>query len=468
MKQNKLSRGCRYGTKCRNTNCQFEHTRQPERKKHGISTRGPCRFGNRCTRSSCWFDHPPNESMLASSFEIVATSTCTAATSASTSVLASINLASKRPYQFCSLNEFDERQACGQVSIFESTVDTATAVRRTMDPSLAVGRYRRSAAGTFHSAHSRETLESLLSHLIQIASTARATNCHPMLLDQHWNGPWSEFLVDRLRACQADATRLFVTSSILLLQWHVHMARVIIWIRYWMPRPNTFMEQTLNTMLSTAMDHYWTTKYTEQSTIWDDEMMFYAAVSRLTQEKAIESILLDYQKHRSSTTTTTSLDDYPLFQQALQVAASLLREEYLFVFRAPLTILGKCCLAPGLALWRYRQCQQYNTSFAKEESAIDLDQLLNVSPEEWSPEYVEDWLGLPCQSLRDDTFMVVFKQVAMLPDPKPTAQDPPTTMSREEHWVFGSLWDKKERMGIPAESIETLLLHGSMEGTAPL
>lgn len=346
--QRRSSRGggkpCRFGDTCRNSNCRFEHSVQPimttsssnNNSRDTRRSRGPCRFGAGCTRPDCWFDHPLKQERPAAnapmtySFEIqgpAAVDAPKAATTTSSQNITNESIQSSKAYRFCSSQECRERQELGQVSVFEATAETANLPQnqRCLDPTLAVAKYRRSAAGTTHtSQQSKESLELLLQHLVTIAATRRPTPQHSPVDD--WQGPWTEFLVDRLRACQADATRLFgqASGSILPSTWHTIMARLLIWIRYWMPwkQADKFLEQTLAAMLSTAMDHYWSTCQVERGmkkgdTNMDDEMLCYAALSRLSQhcsgsspaassslgERSVSSttlgahIILDYSKH---------------------------------------------------------------------------------------------------------------------------------------------------------------------------
>ena len=52
------------------------------------------------------------------------------------------------PYQYCTKEECIERQELGQVSELESTIETCqlTQSKRIIDPTLAITKYRRSAA----------------------------------------------------------------------------------------------------------------------------------------------------------------------------------------------------------------------------------------------------------------------------------------------------------------------------------
>jgi hypothetical protein len=535
-------------------------------KPHGIGVVGrPCKYGEQCHRPDCWFDHPTtnvtptntntNTTTTTTLFEIPAPPI---KSSSSNNNNKNTTTTTTKPYQFCSPKECKERQEMGQVSVFEATAETAMLPQhqRLLDPALAIAKYRRSAAGAggmtdLHKVRSKETLELTLQQLSVIAAmsarrptTNTSTRSHPTPTnnDCTWQGPWSEFLVDRLRACQADATRLFdqpagssssSSPKFLPPTWHVQMARIVIWVRYWMPWKerqsdgggDKWMEQTLDKMLSTAMEHYWSTTTStilqEESSLsssktkhdLDDELLCYAALSRLVKTTFTESslssgtttlgaILLDYSKHVPIVTSSrqrkekedcrNDYDDYPLYQEALRLTAALLREEYFAILAVPkkstttstLPILARCCLAPGVATWQYRQCQQYNVSFAKEEAVKDLDALLHIGPdatsEWWSPDYVQAEFGLPCRPQPQpdaatsaissggsrSSFAVIFKQVAM-PDEKnknlaaaaahhPNDDDnqyqyPP----REDYWVFGK--NSHHTMCMPEEDVLNLL-----------
>jgi hypothetical protein len=380
---------------------------------------------------------------------------------------------------FCSKDECDERQELQQVSALEATMETChlPQAQRVLDPSLAVSKFRRSAAGTVHEPKPKAQLEALLQHLTRIAATMQASRDHPPLQDLLVA---AEFLVDRLRACQADATRLLGTNDPVSPSWHAQLSRILIWMRYWIvptDEPDSWMLRTIQTMLSTAFEQYWGTREGEASEKkkedeanffgMDDEMLCWSALSRIAKAEPLQTILLDYTKHarRESSNPHSS---YPMFHKALTIASHVLRQEYYVVWKMKmyidLPILAKCCLAPSLSMWRYQMVQQYNVSFAKQEVVGDLDRLLGISTTNWSPEYAQDF-GLPVEQCDDDDLvLVIFKQAALPDDPTKELQ----LLLKQRHprddaWVFGSRYDPDQPLGMSGELLCKMLEHVHLE-----
>jgi hypothetical protein len=403
---------------------------------------------------------------------------------------------------------------------------------RILDPTLAVSKYKRSAAGGGISSHTttqqqqqqqlhrnREQLQDTLGHLIHIAATGQATSQHPIIVDIHIS---SEFLVDRLRACQADATRLLGKKDdndnndidididndiddgpplvLLPSTWHAQMARLLIWIRYWttppldnnstqQPQPqqvDAWMPRTLSTMLSSALEQYWMAREEEEEEepwnneedTWalDDEMLCWSAMSRLAlpnHDGSLNNLLLEYSKH---VVDGGGHHHYPLFQLSLRIASHFVRQEYYPIWKLDnndndnddqnhqyIPILAKCCLAPSLFSWRYTMVQHYNVSFAKHEKVADMDRLLGVLPEPlgyWSYDYAQaSFGGIPVETREEDGAVVmILKKVAMSDDPP---LPPSSRRHREDAWVFGRHYQPDETtMGMSSELILELLQTG--------
>jgi hypothetical protein len=88
---------------------------------------------------------------------------------------------STRQYGMCSEQECHDRQANKEVSVFECVDPNAPIHTRTIDPCLAVAKYRRSAAGSVRSYPCRSMiqLEATVDHLLGLLvanSNAHATS----------------------------------------------------------------------------------------------------------------------------------------------------------------------------------------------------------------------------------------------------------------------------------------------------
>ena len=220
---------------------------------------------------------------------------------------------SSKHCRFCSSEEFAERQELLQISELEATVETCRLpqAERILDPSLAIAKYRRSAAGTddHRTIRSAPTLLDTLQHLMEIGATFRASPAHPRV--ETVDTTIVNFVVDRLRACQSDATRLRGSSSSssssggdgnnnesLPAVWHVQATRLLIWMQYLSSQSSSsstgdsLLPRTIHTMRSTAYDAYWSQREVEAACddnnlnmnvyALDDEMLCYAAMYRIS------------------------------------------------------------------------------------------------------------------------------------------------------------------------------------------
>ncbi len=402
---------------------------------------------------------------------------------------------SMRPYKYCSEEECTERQELGQVSELEATLPTCRLPqsKRVLDPCIAVSKYRRSAAGgdDGRSVRTKQQLQRTLAHLIQICATLRSTEDHPPTDNME---TLVNFVVDRLRACQSDATRLMsnprtcVSSS-----WHAKVIRVLIWLRYACcgsakaddaTANNT--ARTIHHMRSTAYDAYWNT-LDSQHGIHDDELLCYDAISRVcaavkhsttnyptSLETSWNGMLLEFQKRRRPGKI------YPLWNLTLKIASHARREEFYVLwkpdhpFSKELPVLAKSILSGEvMLLGRHRTVQHYNKSFGKAEVVSDMNRLLgimesDVAGEDWSMEYANVF-GIPAEENKahqtnSSTIQMTLKQVAMS-DFDSNGLDT-AILSRiqksEQQWTFGEDCHRADDspMGMSAESIRALLEFG--------
>ena len=309
-----------------------------------------------------------------------------------------------RPYQYCSKYECDERQELKQVSALESTLETCrfSQSKRRLDPMLAVTKYRRAATSsdaTSNSvARSGLVLTTTLDHLLQICSTGRATPHHPVIDDINII---IDFVSDRLRSCQSDATRLMSgrgkanKTNRVAASWHARVIRILLWLQYLCglnSHNNTdTAKRMLSHMRSTAYSAYWCQREEEDKEEEeeeeqvntscnddnnDDEMLCYDAILRIcfiaqlprssttrnTLESSWNGILLEFSKRRrqhQKRTRSLSASSYPLWNLALEIGQNAIREQYFWVwknkrFGKELPILAKCCISDVFLLWRYR------------------------------------------------------------------------------------------------------------------
>ncbi|OEU20091.1 hypothetical protein FRACYDRAFT_236159 [Fragilariopsis cylindrus CCMP1102] len=432
-----------------------------------------------------------------------------------------------RSYQYCSKEECIDRQELRQVSELEVTLETChqPQSKRILDVRLAVSKYRRSAAGDDRNAdiRGRDMLTATLSHLTTICSTFQATSNHPRIddIDVIVN-----FVADRVRSCQADATRLMsgtTNKDCVPASWHARTIRILIWLQYCCGGSSnstrTDTVRMLSHMRSTAYDAYWNSRRGEENDgnndascddddDDDDEILCYSAISMMcsisllsrpatmTLQTSWNGILLEFSKRRRQSFS------YPLWNVVLEIACHADREQYFFIWKnnrlsRELPILAKCCLSEVLLLWRYRTVQQYNASFAKGESVVDMDRLLGItsssssSSEEssrkndccWSIEYANVF-GVPVVSsscnndVWDDNVVttssttsgispkitMTLKQVSIPEFDQDRIDNKLAAKIRncDQKWVFGEAFDDTTPMGIASDTLCRLLEFGSL------
>jgi SAC3/GANP family/CCCH-type zinc finger len=419
------------------------------------------------------------------------------------------------PYQFCTQKEAEERQELGQISELEATLETChlPQSQRILDPSLAIAKYRRSAAGMDPVApRSAATLQDTLDHLTNICATFQATPIHPPVD----NIPTVvNFVTDRLRACQSDATRSMGGSNnnndndgvYLPASWHAQVIRILVWMEFCMQHAaepvDSLLPRTIHTMRSTAYDAYWsireadTLNGTSSSMDYalDDEMLCYDAISRIcaitsmqqkgeddsswsSLETSWSGMLLEFNKRRQMTMSPQSPYVYPLWHEALKVAGRVSQQDYFSLLRdnksdVVFPSLAKCILTSVLFLWQYRTVQQYNVSFGKEESVSDMEQLLGIDKENWCAEYAQAFGGVPVTSSTrnndgKEIITMTMKQVAMpVLDHRELSKDRPSCITKDlQRWAFGEGYDKTVPFGLKVEFIGRLLRTGSMSQNA--
>eukprot|EP00536_Pseudo-nitzschia_multiseries_P011093 jgi/Psemu1/326310/estExt_fgenesh1_pg.C_3620005 len=420
-----------------------------------------------------------------------------------------------RPYQFCSKQECSERQDLRQVSELEATVETCLLPqsKRILDPRYAVTKYRRSAAGSNDDrpVRGRKELVATLAHLTQICATFRATPNHPRVenLDAV-----AGFVMDRLRACQSDATRLMSgndNKNCVLASWHACVIRILIWLQYnccgystasrssGMGATATDTARAIHHMRSTAYDAYWnssTDRYRNTTTMSTANIV-------ASLETSWNGMLLEFAKRRREGMT------YPLWNIALEIASHARREEYYVLWKEnnPLSekipILARSILSGEILLpWRYRTVQHYNLSFAKGEMVADMNLLLGIG--NFSRQTQDEVQATPTPDTVDSCWSVGYAKVFGLPveeeynnenDPRNTGANEtiicprPTIRMKLKHvampefdygkvngklsqtirdadrrWIFGKYYDGTDvgSLGLSSDSIRQLLEFGSL------
>lgn len=283
-----------------------------------------------------------------------------------------------RPYSMCSDEECRDRQSAMEVSEWEATSDThhLSPKERIIDPSLAVSKYRRSAAGTNQRTPRRVV------QLIQTWEHLRAIFVHQRI---HANQPpralaaTVSFLDDRIRAIQVDLVVSQRTSKALQLQL-VRYQLITLYLLSGVSR--TIYEPKFAKMaLITALVAYWNDgkDSSEQATnnqrhLHDDEILCHTTLchvaATLTDSSWVEGepTLATYRQYASKGRI------YPKFTAALQVAAAVHAQNYYVALKllheTMSSVLCRLCIAPCLNRLRWLCLCHCNKAFMKSEKLL--------------------------------------------------------------------------------------------------
>lgn len=289
-------------------------------------------------------------------------------------------------YSMCLEKECKERQAEHQVSVFEATVDTFALLptKRLIHPTLAIAKYRRSAAGTHQKRAPRSLLQLLLTwkHLLSVFIRQRT---FPEM-SPHSLRTTVAFLDDRIRAVQVDLVLAQEASA--SLQFQIIKYQLLSSYLLAEVPPKDYEPKFARQALWTALTAYWNDKTTLCE--FDDQVLCLTALCQLAtcvvQEE--ESGGAAWQESAASTNSSSYGNilllaqhscpnkSYPKFQYALKIVSACM----LGMYREVLTMLAndfwsdtkfhvlcRICMAPALRTMRLGALRHYNKAFGKLE-----------------------------------------------------------------------------------------------------
>eukprot|EP00977_Amphora_coffeiformis_P011883 scaffold2914_cov178-Amphora_coffeaeformis.AAC.2 len=307
------------------------------------------------------------------------------------------------PYTMCSRKEVNFRQKSAEISVFEATLETADRPPsdRQLDPTKAVKKYRRSAAGgiskdqqypprSLEALH--RTIHYLTDLLIHWQTTLQPTPTSSFLDLVH-------FVEDRLRAVQVD----LVVSQYASKEMQYNMVKFHILTVYVLSDTSKYERRHGRQALHTALSSYWN-QSTHEVPKMDDEVLALSAMMQLDDDLSRldahpedssshiygAGILAVYRKHMTPK-DTPQIQHLPRFQWALRVISCCNTGEWTNALRLlhqeccqEGTMFGvrvACLLTPSLVRIRAKALQAYNVSFMKNErlATIEVARLLSIS-----------------------------------------------------------------------------------------
>lgn len=268
------------------------------------------------------------------------------------------------PYLMCSEEECQDRQACMEISEWEATPETfhKSPKYRTMDPCLAVSKYRRSAAGT------KQRTPRRLNQLQETWKHLRHIILHQTLHAKQSPRPLAStvsFLDDRIRAIQVDLVVSQQVSGDLQIQL-VRYQLVALYLLAGVSR-QIFEPKFAKQAFMTALVAYWNDDSGEQN---DDEILCYTTLCHVAASISTESwaeggtALATYRQYASKN------KEYPKFALALKIAAAVHLEHYYIALKLladNASSLCRLCMAPCLNRLRWLCLERYNKAFMKRE-----------------------------------------------------------------------------------------------------
>jgi hypothetical protein len=252
-----------------------------------------------------------------------------------------------------------------EVNPFETSGRTAA-----LDPTKAVAKYRRSAAGSVfnYPLRTTEQLQFTVKYLSEL------------LLQESFSLPAIEFVENRLRAVQVEVTKL-QARNVADMQRHIVRIQIVI-LFLTMEEPN--YERTFGTTaLWTALVGYWDCA----DRAHDDELLALVILCELN-----ESLLTDmnatcassndtftclYRKHYCMRAALEPLSQWTL-QLTIQMQLGHWHVALRFLARRQdeFGLLARCCLAPSVPYMQWRGLQTYNFSIRESILASDVAELL--------------------------------------------------------------------------------------------
>lgn len=359
------------------------------------------------------------------------------------------------PYAMCRREECDARQSSGEVSIFEraphvssfvgplhskpSSSSLQAALQKSapgeshkritksqyeIDPSLAVSKYRRSAAGVTdrYPPRAMDQLIATVQYLQDLLIQAPPLSPDGVTVIETYLSV-VEFVQDRFRAVQVDLTRSQQASK----QIQLSIIRTQILILYLMADVPEYSTKLGKDALKAALSNYWmdTNNTTEMHQDWDDEVLSYTLILQVCCEEHV-SFLEHCRKYPPK--------QGKLLNWSLRIAGEWAQGNWYIVLRTlqqgscnvEFSILARCCLAAHLNYVRRKALEMYNVTWGKAE-AVAVDDLKRLLFTENVTSFCQA-CGLPLNDRRDS---VVFKFSQL-------EQQQKLSSLREDTFVFGS------------------------------
>ena len=373
-------------------------------------------------------------------------------------------------HSMCSLEECLQREIDHEVSAFECTASTTSLppFQRQIDASLAVSKYRRSAAGALP-----RTPRDVLSLDQYVWPQLRHIVCHQSVHPGQIHSliDTLAFVDDRVRALQVDLVVLQQRQPRIQLQLtRYHLLELYLLCQAPPKRvERTFIQQALGT----ALTAYWNKPMTTTDAVVgpaNDEILCYTALCQVgavilsdhenvggawTDAQGGYSFILQHHRHNSSQRQCP----YPNFKFALDIASAAHAGFYRQIMvllkqhNSPFHIVCRLCLAPALTVIRFQILNQFNKAYMKRESVscIEMARLLFLPSAQVAVDFCVA-CGIPFIDNK-----LILKAVTFL--------TPPTsTLTRQEdEFVFGhSLTGRTDQDGIFIPSpdwIKTIILN---------
>ena len=346
-------------------------------------------------------------------------------------------------HSMCSREECLQRECDHEVSAFECTASTMSfpPFQRRIDASLAVSKYRRSAAGTLP----RPPRDALILDQY-VWPQLRHIVCHQSVHTGQIHSfiDTLAFVDDRVRAMQVDLVVLQQCQSRIQLQLtRYHLLELYLLCQ----APPKQVERTfIQQALGTALTAYWnkpSTIATAAVKLHDDEILCYTALCQVgavilsdhnvggawTDAHGGYSFILQLYRHNAS----QQRHPYPKFKMALDIASAahsgFHRQVMVLLTRynSPFYILCRLCLAPALTVIRFQILNQYNKAYMKQESVsgIEMARLLFLPSAQAAIDFCVT-CGIPFNDNK-----LILKAVILLTTP--TA----ALTRQEDEFVFG-------------------------------